>query len=130
MEHRHTQAGDAEPGPVAGFGALVKKAVGLLLNRVELAALELGEARDSLIRLLLIGALGMVALLFALGCWTALVVVLAWESMGWKILLVVAVLYTLLAAFMLRHARALLAQDKLSLPATLTELRKDRDALL
>lgn len=119
----------ASPGLIAGLGGLAKNMFGLLVSRIELAALELGEMRDNLARLLLIGALGIVALLFALGCWTALVVVLAWETMGWKILLVVAVLYTLAALGILLYARAMLAQDKLAMPATMAELRKDRDAL-
>jgi uncharacterized membrane protein YqjE len=132
MEHRQTPADDAGsgPGPIAGLAAVAKNAFALLVSRVELAALELGEARDNLARLLLAGALGMVALLFAAGFWTALVVVLAWDAMGWKILLLVAVVYTLLAIGILRYARAMLAQDKLSLPATMAELRNDRDALL
>lgn len=119
----------ASPGLIAGLGGLAKNMFGLLVSRIELAALELGEMRDNLARLLLVGALGIVALLFALGCWTALVVVLAWETMGWKILLVVAVLYTLAALGILLYARAMLAQDKLAMPATMAELRKDRDAL-
>jgi uncharacterized membrane protein YqjE len=128
MEGR--QADSANAGLIAGLGGLVKSIFALLVSRIELAACELGEMRDHLARLLLVGALGIVALLFALACWTALVVVLAWEAMGWKILLLVAVLYTLAALGILLYARALLAQDKLAMPATLAELRNDRDALL
>ena len=123
-------AGREKPGLVAGLAGIARNMFGLLVSRIELAALELGEVRDNLARLLFIGALGIVAILFALGCWTALIVVLAWESMGWKILLIVAVVYTLLAIGILRHARSFLAQDKLAMPATMAELRKDRDALM
>lgn len=115
---------------MAGLAGIATNAFGLFISRIELAALELGEVRDNLARLLFIGALGIVAVLFALGCWTALIVVLVWESMGWKILLLVAVVYTLLAIGILRHARGFLAQDKLAMPATMAELRKDRDALM
>jgi uncharacterized membrane protein YqjE len=118
------------PGFIAGLGNLAKNVFALLVSRIELAALELGEVRDNLVKLLFIGALGIVAILFALGCWTALIVVLAWESMGWKILLLVAVVYTLAAIAILMAARAMLRGDKLSMPATLAELRNDRDALL
>jgi uncharacterized membrane protein YqjE len=121
---------EAAPGLTAGIAAFAKNLSALLLGRVELAALELGELRDNLRRLLLVGVLGVVALLFALGCWTALLVVLSWDALGWKILLLVALLYTVLAVAMLHSARALLASDKLSLPATMAELRNDRDALL
>lgn len=130
MDHQQTNPDEASPGPIAGLAAVAKNAFGLMVSRIELAALELGEARDNLARLLLIGALGIVAVLFAVGSWTALVVVLAWDSMGWTVLLLIAVLYTLLAIGILRYARAMLAQDKLSLPATMAELRNDRDALL
>lgn len=118
------------PGFIAGLGNLAKNVFALLVSRIELAALELGEVRDNLVKLLFVGALGIVAILFALGCWTALVVVLAWESMGWKILLLVAAVYTLIAIGILAYARSMLRDDKLSMPATLAELRNDRDALL
>lgn len=124
------QSSGAAPGLVAGLGGIAKNLFGLLVSRIELAAFELGEARDNLARLLLVGALGVLALWLGLACWTALIVVLAWEALGWKILLLVAIFYTLLALAILRRARALLAQDQLSLPATMAELRADRDALL
>ena len=50
--------------------------------------------------------------------------------MTWKILLLMAALYSLLALALLFQLRSLLTRDKLSLPATMAELRKDRDALL
>jgi uncharacterized membrane protein YqjE len=124
-----SRAGLSRPGLVTGLAGLAKNTFGLFVSRIELAALELGEVRNGLARLLLVGALGIVALWFALGCWTALVVVLAWDSMGWKILLLVAALYSLLAFGILRHARTLLHSDQLSMPATMAELRNDRDAL-
>lgn len=135
MDYQQTGAdssrtGVERPGLVAGLGGLARNLFALLVSRAELAALELGEMRDNLARLLFVGALAIVAIVFALGCWTALVVVLAWESMGWKILLLVAGLYSLLAIGILLYARAMLREDKLSMPATLAELRNDRDALL
>lgn len=123
-------SGTTPPGLMAGLGGIAKNLFGLLVSRIELAACELGEARDNLARLLLVGALGVLALWLGLACWTALVVVLAWDALGWKVLLLVAIFYTLLALVILRRARAMLAQDQLSLPATMAELRADRDALL
>lgn len=118
------------PGLVAGLAGIARNLFGLLVSRVELAALELGEVRDNFARLLLVGALGAILACFALGCWTALLVVLAWDALGWKILLLVAAAYTLLALGLLLYARAMLAHGKLSMTATMAELRKDRDALL
>lgn len=129
MQH-DADAGTAQPGLMAGFSGLARNMFALLVSRIELAALELGEVRDNLARLLLIGALSVVVLCFALACWTALVVALAWDALGWKILLIVAVFYTLLAGVILLRAQALLSQNKLSMPATLAELRGDRDALM
>lgn len=130
MDRQQAGSDNPSPGLIAGLGGLAKNAFALLVSRIELAALELGEVRDNFARLLFIGALGIVAVVFALGCWTALLVVLTWDSMGWKILLLVAAVYTLLAIGILAYARALLGQDKLSMPATMAELRNDRDALL
>lgn len=122
--------GAASPGLTAGLAAFLGKLSALLACRIELAALELGELRDTLVRLLLLAALGMLVVLLALGCWSALVVVLAWDALGWKILLLVALAWSLAALLLLRQARALLAGGSLALPATMAELRKDRDALL
>jgi uncharacterized membrane protein YqjE len=128
MDHRQTAS--SGPGLMAGLTGLAKNLLGLLINRIELAALELGEMRANLAKLLLAAALGIVAVWFALACWTALIVVLAWDSWGWKILLLVAAVFTVLGIGILLYARSMLAQDKLSMPATMAELRSDRDALL
>lgn len=134
MDQRQADAGAAgpqeKPGLIAGLAGIAKNMFGLLMSRIELAAVELGEVRDNIAKFLFIGALGIVAVVFALACWTALLIVLSWDSMGWKILLVVAVVYSLLAIAILRHARAFLEQDKIAMPATMAELRKDRDALM
>jgi uncharacterized membrane protein YqjE len=80
--------------------------------------------------LLLVFSLGILALLFALAFWSGLVVVLAWDALGWKILLVLAALFTLVAIGMGQYVRAILRQGRIGLPETMNELRQDRDALL
>ena len=72
---------------------------------------------------------GLLAATFALVLWSALLVVLTWEAMGWTILLWLAAAYSLLAWLLLRQARRLLGSGQLGLPATMAELRADRDAL-
>lgn len=124
------QIPDPESGLLAGIAGVAKTGLSLLHNRLELAALEVGEVRDKLLRMMLIGAAGLIVLLFALGFWTALIVALAWDAMGWTILLLMAALYSLLALALFFYMRSLLSRTKLSLPATMAELRKDRDALL
>jgi uncharacterized membrane protein YqjE len=127
---RDDPAQQGSPGLVAGLGGLARSLFALLVSRIELAALELGEVRDNLARFLLVGALGVIALWFAVACWTAVVIVLAWDAMGWKILALVAAVYSVLAVAILRHARGMVAGNRLSMPATMAELRSDRDALL
>jgi uncharacterized membrane protein YqjE len=133
MDNSQAKDGSAQqgsPGLVAGLGGLARNLFALFVSRIELAALELGEVRDNLARFLFVGALGVIALWFAVACWTALVIMLAWDAMGWKILALVAAVYSVLAFAILRRARSLVAGDRLSMPATMAELRSDRDALL
>jgi len=128
-------AGDPAAQPGHGFrfvehlGDVARDAGALLFNRLELAAIELSEVRGALLRLLLVGALAVVAIWFAVAGWTALAIYLAWPAMGWTILLVVALLFSLLGWLLLRRARAMVEEGRLSMPATMAELRSDRDAL-
>lgn len=119
----------ASTGLFAGIGAVTRNLFALLITRLELAALELGEARDHLARTLLVGAVGVLLMCFALAGWSVLIVLLAWDSMGWMVVLLLAGAYTLLGICTLLYARALLKRDALSMPATMAELRSDRDAL-
>lgn len=117
------------PGILAGLAGMGRNLLGLLLCRVELAALELADVRAVLLKLAVLFAAGVLTALFALACWTGLVVMLAWDSLGWKILAIVAGFYTLLTLGIVMYARALIRDDRLSLPLTMAELRSDRDAL-
>ena len=127
---KHSVSSHEQSGLIAGVTAIARNIFGLLVSRIELAALELGEVRANLARMLLMSAIGVAVAWFALATWTALVIVLAWDSWGWKILLLMAAIFTLLAIGIFLYVRALCAAKRLSLPATMTELRKDRDALL
>lgn len=115
---------------MSGVLGIARNLFGLFLSRVELAALELSEVRATVLKLLAVVALGMIAAWFALAYWSALLVYLAWDSMGWKILLLVAIGFSLITVAVVFYARAVIARGSLSLPATMNELRNDRDALL
>lgn len=117
-------------GLIAGLAGLARNGFGLLLSRLELAALELSEVRNHLLKLTLVFALAIVAVWFALVYGTVLVVYLTWESLGWKILLIMTLGFATLAAGLLLYARSMIRQGKLSLPATMVELKTDRDMLL
>ena len=115
---------------MAGVGGIARNLFGLIVNRVELAALELSAVRTNLLKLLLVAALGIFTALFAIAYWSVLVVYLSWDTLGWKILLIMAGVFSVATVAIALYARALLAQGKLSMPATLAELSRDRDALL
>jgi uncharacterized membrane protein YqjE len=120
----------SSPQLIAEAMGLAKNMFGLLLSRIELAALEMSEVRTTLLKLALVFAVGLIAAWFAVAYWSALLVYLTWDILGWKILLLIALGFSAIAAGVLLYARAVVAQGKLSLPATMNELRNDRDALL
>lgn len=109
---------------------IVKNLIGLIANRIELASLEFSEIGVSLVRFLVLFTLAAITLWFALAFWTVLLVFLAWDSWGWKILAGLGLFFTLVSSALGWYAYALLRKGKLSLPLTMAELRKDRDALL
>jgi uncharacterized membrane protein YqjE len=118
------------PGLMGGVSSLLRNTFGLVVSRVELAALELGEVRNHVIELVAIFALAAMATWFALVYGTATIVALAWDAMGWKILLLMFVVFLLITAVLVFRGLAMLKQGKLAFPATMQELRNDRDMLL
>lgn len=118
------------PGLMGGISGLAKNLFGLIVSRVELAALELSEVRNHVIELLALFAGAVLALWFAIAYGTATIVMLAWDSWGWKILLVMFLVFLVIAAVLVMKGMAMLKQGKLAFPETMNELRHDRDALL
>lgn len=118
------------PGLIGGISGLAKNLFGLIVSRVELAALEMSEVRNHAIELLAIFAGAVLAVWFALAYGTATIVMLAWESWGWKILLVMFLVFLAITAALVMKGLAMLKQGKLAFPETMNELRNDRDALL
>lgn len=130
MEQPSSRPGNTRSGLIGGIADLVKNMFGLVMSRIELAAIELAEIRANVLKLAVLFALGVIAAWFAIAYWTALLVYLSWDSLGWKILLILAAACTAVAVGILFYIRSLLAQGKLSMPATMEELRNDHDALL
>ncbi len=118
------------PGLMGGISGLAKNLFGLIVSRVELAALELSEVRNHAIQLLAVFAGAILAVWFALAYGTATIVALAWDAMGWKILLVLFLVFLVITAVLVMRGMAMLKQGKLAFPETMNELRNDRDALL
>ena len=118
------------PGLMGGISGLAKNLFGLVVSRVELAALEMSEVRNHVIELVAIFAGAVLAVWFALAYGTATIVMLAWDSWGWKILLVMFLVFLAITVALVMKGLALLKQGKLAFPETMKELRNDRDALL
>lgn len=118
------------PGLMGGISSLLRNLAGLVVSRVELAAIELGEVRNHVIELLAIFALAVMATWFALAYGTATIVALAWDAMGWKILLVMFAVFLVVTAALVFWGLAILKQGKLAFPSTMRELRNDREMLL
>lgn len=123
---RHTAE---KPGFFASLSGIGKNGFSLLINRFELAALEATAVGTNLAKIAALAAVAVLGAWFAIAYWTVLVVALAWESMGAWILLIMAILFTVLVAVLLMAAMKIVKSGKLALPATMAELRNDRDAL-
>lgn len=118
------------PGLMGGLTGLAKNIFGLVVSRVELAALELSEVRNHVLELLVIFSLAVLCAMFALAYGTATIVALAWESMGWKILLIMFAVFIAVTIGLVLKAKAMLKEGKLAFPETMNELKNDRDMLL
>jgi uncharacterized membrane protein YqjE len=118
------------PGLISGISGVVRNVLGLVVSRVELAALELGEVRNNLLKLLLVAALGIFMGLFSFALLTAMVVYLCWDALGWKILLILAAVFVAATIAIIFYVKSMLSAGELSIPATLAELARDREALL
>lgn len=118
------------PGLIGSLAAVARNTGRLMLSRLELAALELSEVRNHLVELAVVFALALLAGWFAIAFTTATIIFLCWEAMGWKILLVLAVVFLLITIGFILGARSMLRQGRLSLPATMAELKADREMLL
>jgi uncharacterized membrane protein YqjE len=118
------------PSLMGGLTGLAKNLFGLLVSRVELAAVELSEVRNHALELVAVFAGAVLATWFALAYGTATIVALAWESMGWKILLVMFVVFAAVTALLVYKGVAMLRQGKLAFPETMKELKNDREMLL
>jgi uncharacterized membrane protein YqjE len=126
MEHPQPQA----PGLIGSVAGVAKNSLRLLLARIELAACELSEVRNHLVQLSVLFALAILAAWFAIAFGTATLIYLAWEALGWKILLILTAVFVVAAVGLILYMASVIRQGKLALPATMAELKADRDMLL
>jgi uncharacterized membrane protein YqjE len=118
------------PGLLGGITGLAKNLFGLVVSRVELAAIEMSEVRNHVIELLAIFAGAVLATWFALAYGTATIVAMAWDEMGWKILLIMFLVFVAITAALVMKGLSMLKQGKLAFPETMKELRNDRDMIM
>lgn len=128
MDHQSTAVHG--PGLLHGLTGLAKNAFGLVVSRLELAAVELVEVRKHVLNLLVVGVLAAICAFFALAYGTVTIVALAWDEMGWKILAILFAVFVAAAVALALKAKAMLAENKLTFPATMNELKHDKDMLL
>lgn len=108
---------------------VIKSVLKLAGVRFSMATVEFADARDAFLRVLLLGVFALLALGFAFLSVSGVIVVLAWEALGWRILMILFFAYLLLTMILLWRARGIIASGKIGLPVTLTEMKKDRAAL-
>ena len=125
----HSADRESLPSAMGSVRLWMHHAAGLLRARISLALIELGEARDALLLLVLLAIAALMMTGLALIAVSALIILLLWDSFGAWTFLLLASVYALLAWGLLRSAIQLLRQGRLGLPQTLAELRQDRDAL-
>lgn len=130
MEQQTSHSQDGNSSLIGGITGLIKNIYGLLMGRVEIATIELAEIRTNLLKLLVAFSLGVMTVWFAIAYWTALVVYLSWDDLGWKILMIFAIFFTVIALGVFLYIRSHIAKGVLAMPITMEELRNDRDALL
>ena len=116
----------------ADLAATSKRLAGRLLttgeNRAELLIVELQEERERLLHAVLLAlGFGALGLLGAMAL-TAAIVILLWQVAPGAVLVVLAILYAALAFYLYRRLSVLL-RDWKSFPATIDQLRKDRECL-
>ncbi len=126
MEHSEPRA----PGLIGSLTGVVKNSLRLVLSRIELAALELSEVRRHLVELSVLFALVVLAAWFAIAFGTATLIYLVWDALGWKILLILAAVFAVVAVVLVMTIKKMILQGRLALSATMAELKADRDMLL
>jgi uncharacterized membrane protein YqjE len=117
------------PGLKDSITILFRSLSGLAVSRLELAKLELSEVRKHVIEIAVLFGAAVFTVWFAIAYGTMTIVALAWEEMGWTILLLMFVVFAVITGILVGKGMALIKNSKLSLPATMKELKNDRDAL-
>lgn len=123
----------ADPEHRAGTGGMLRgvlaQGLAILATRSELAALELADARDRVLRWVVLGVVASVLLLAALTTLSLWVAVLFWDGPRAWAVGTLAVAYLVGGGVLLAVIRWQMSRAPALLSQTRDELRKDREAL-
>ena len=113
-------------GLISNVMTVIESVLGLIGVRFSMAIMEFADARDALLRELLLGAFALLVAAFALLSISGMIVALAWDTLGWRVFLILFIGYLLITIVLLWRAHSIIASGKIGLPVTLAELKKDR----
>lgn len=116
---------ERDPGLLDAVGRVGSSLFGMLRNRLELASIELSEARGRLVMVLVASIAGALLLGGAVMALTAWIAVALWPAVGHAVLGWIALAYALGGTGLLLWLRAKLRDAPPLLADTLAELQKD-----
>ena len=119
----------AEPGLLEAVARVGSSVLGLLNNRLELASIELAEARDRLVFAIIASFAAVLLFGGAVVALTAWVAVALWATLGAVVLVWIAAFYALAGGAVLWWMRLRLHAATPLLGDTLSELRTDAATL-
>ena len=117
------------PGLLDALTRVGASLAGALGHRIELAGIELGEARGRLVAALVVSLGAVLMLGGAVALLTAWVAVALWATLGAAVLAWLALAYALLGAALLGWLHRRLHTEPKLLAETLAELQRDAAAL-
>ena len=114
-----------DPGLLEAVARVGSSVFGMLQNRLELASIEIGEARERLVFTIIASFAALLLLGGAVVALTAWIAAAAWPALGPAVLGLIALVYGAVAVGLLLWLRARVRADPPLLADTLAELRTD-----
>jgi uncharacterized membrane protein YqjE len=114
-----------DPGLLDAVARVAGSVFGMLQNRLELASIEIAEAREQLVFTIVASFAAVLLLGGAVVALSAWIAVALWPALGQSVLVWIALAYGLAGAGLLVWLRAKLRGDPPLLAETLAELRTD-----
>lgn len=118
------------PNARAALKRVVSSLLGMGQTRLELAGVELSQARQSAVRTMLWSLLTALALAFASLFICGLVIALVWDSYRYVAIAGSAAFYIVLGAYFYMQLKNTLASQPPLFEATIAELGRDKQAVL